>query len=372
MHTIKFILEKEFRQIFRNPAILRMILAMPMIQLIILPFAADFEMKNIHLAVVDHDHSTYSRRMVEKIGASGYFQLQAMPLSFSQGMELMDANQVDVLIEIPSQFERKLTREDETTVAIYANAINGIKGGLGAQYAGQIIGQFNRDIRQEWLQWPRFSPIEQVETRPRFWYNPDFNYQLYMVPGILALLVTMIASFLSAMNIVFEKETGTIEQINVTPVRKHHFILGKLIPFWVLGMFSLTIGFLVALVIHGIWPLGHFVVMYTFASIYLIAILGFGLLLSSFADNQQQATFISFFFIMVFVLLSGLFTSAESMPWWAKILNQLNPVTYMIIVMRSVIIKGSGFADLAPNFLIMVAFSVVFVTLAIYRYRKVS
>lgn len=372
MQTVKFILEKEFRQIFRNPAILRMILAMPMIQLIILPFAADFEMKNINLAVIDHDHSAYSRRLVDKIGASGYFQLQAMSPSFAEGMSHMDENKIDVLLEIPANFERDLTREDEAGIAIYANAINGVKGGLGAQYAGQIIGQFNSDIRQEWLQWPRLSPMAQVEVRPRFWYNPDFNYQLYMVPGILALLVTMIASFLSAMNIVFEKETGTIEQINVTPVSKLHFILGKLIPFWVLGMISLTLGFVVSWVIHGIWPVGHFVVMYAFSAIYLIAILGFGLLLSSFADNQQQATFISFFFIMVFVLLSGLFTPAESMPDWAKILNQLNPVTYMIIVMRAVIIKGSGFADLAPNFLIMVGFGVVFVTLAIYRYRKVA
>lgn len=372
MHTIKFLLEKEFRQIFRNPAILRMFLAMPLIQLIILPFAADYEMKNINLVVVDHDRSMYSQRMVQKMVASGYFVLEDFAPSYAVAKTSMDDNTADVMVIIPPHFERNLIREDETTVAIYANAINGMKGGLGAQYAGQIISRFNQEIRQEWLQWPRFSPVQQIDVWARFWYNPAFDYQLFMVPGILALLLTMIASFLSAMNIVFEKETGTIEQINVTPIRKHHFILGKLIPFWVLGMITMTIGFVVAWLIHGIWPVGHFVVIYAFAGIYLIAILGFGLLLSSFADTQQQATFISFFFIMVFVLLSGLFTPAESMPDWAKVLNQLNPVTYMIIVMRSVIIKGSGFADLAPNFFIMLAFALVLVSLAIFRYRKVA
>src|ERR1044072_8778079 len=168
------------------------------------------------------------------------------------------------------------------------------------------------------------------------------NYKYFMVPGILVVLVTMVGSFLASLNIVREKEIGTIEQINVTPVKKYHFILGKLIPFWILGLLILTIGLAIARVAYGIMPLGGFGVIYTFAAVYLLAVLGLGLLLSTYTSNQQQAMLLSFFLMMVFILLSGLYTSIDSMPAWAKVLRKFNPLTYFIDVMRMVVLKGSG------------------------------
>jgi len=198
------------------------------------------------------------------------------------------------------------------------------------------------------------------------------SYQLFMVPGILAVLVTMIAGYVSALNIVKEKETGTIEQINVTPIRKHLFIIGKLIPFWVLGMVVFTLGMLVGWFVYGVLPVGSLGLLYFFLALYLLAVLGFGLLISTYAETQQQAMFISFFFVMIFILMSGLFTSIDSMPGWAQVISRFNPVTYFIQVMRMVVLKGSGLRDIAGQIGAIVVFAVALNAWAIINYRKTS
>jgi ABC-2 type transport system permease protein len=191
-----------------------------------------------------------------------------------------------------------------------------------------------------------------------------------MVPGILAILVTMVGGFLSALNIVKEKEIGTIEQINVTPIKKYHFILGKLIPFWVLGNVVFTLGLTVSWLIYGIVPEGSLLVLYLFVAVYLLAVLGFGLLISTFCDTQQQAMFIMFFFMMIFILMGGLFTSIDSMPDWAQLVTRFNPVRYLIEVMRMIILKGSEFRDVITHFIIVSVFAVVLNALAVLNYRK--
>jgi ABC-2 type transport system permease protein len=204
------------------------------------------------------------------------------------------------------------------------------------------------------------------------WFNPQMNYQIFMVPGILVILVTMVGAFLSALNIVKEKEIGTIEQINVTPIRKHQFILGKLIPFWVLGLVILTIGFLISRLAYGIVPVGNVFTIYVFASVYLLAVLGMGLLVSTFANTQQQAMLLSFFLMMIFILLGGLYTSIDSMPVWAQIFTKFNPVSYFIEVMRMVVLKGSGLYDIRYHLLIVFVFAVVLNSFAVWNYRKRS
>ena len=191
-----------------------------------------------------------------------------------------------------------------------------------------------------------------------------------MVPGILAILVTMIGGFLSALNIVKEKEVGTIEQINVTPIYKHNFILGKLIPFWVLGNVVFGIGLVVSWLIYGIVPQGNIALLFAFVAVYLLAVLGLGLLVSTICETQQQAMFIMFFFMMVFILMGGLFTSVDSMPDWAKVIVRFNPVSYLIDVMRMVILKGSDFEAVWRKMVIIAAFALVLNTLAIFNYRK--
>lgn len=372
MRTILFLLQKEFRQIFRNRSILALVMVMPVIQLLILPLAADYEVKNINIAVVDNDHSTYSRDLISKIIASDYFQLTGYNGSFEEAFDLIEKDDADLVLEIPSRFESNLIREKKQSLFIAVNAINGTKANLGGVYLNSIIRDFNSNIRSEFVSDARFSSASSIEVVPSNWFNPFLNYQTFMVPGILAILVTMVGGFLTALNIVKEKEIGTIEQINVTPIKKHHFILGKLIPFWVLGNVVFSLGLLVSWLVYGIVPEGNLLSLYGFIAVYLLAVLGFGLLISTYSDTQQQAMFIMFFFMMIFILMGGLFTPIESMPPWAKIVAKLNPVGYLVDVMRMVILKGSSIMDLLSKFGVIALFAIVLNTWAILNYKKTS
>ncbi len=373
MRTLRFLLRKEFRQIFRNPSILRLIMVVPTIQLLILPLAADFEIKNIHVAIVDHDHSAYSRELVSKIIASGYFRLSGYGSSFDEAYTGFERDRSDLILEIPVDFEKKLTVDKEASLFLAVNAINGTKASVGSSYLGRIISDFNQDIRMQWLHPPRSGLRPQVEITSLNWFNPRQNYRFFMVPGILVVLVTMVGTYMCALNIVKEKEVGTIEQINVTPIRKYHFILGKLIPFWVIGMVVFSFGLLViARGVYGIVPVGSFLVLYTFLGLYLAAILGIGLLISTYSNTQQQAMSLAFFCMMIFMLMSGLFTPIDSMPEWAKWIARFNPVTYFIEVVRMVILKGSGFSDIRSHIAIVIAFGLFFNTWAVLNYRKTS
>ena len=370
MRTLKFLLRKEFLQIFRDKLILRMIFALPVIQLIILPYAATYEIKNITLSVVDNDHSEYSRKLINNLTASGYFQLVDYSKTYADALDQVEKDKADLIVEIPEGFERDLIREDETKILIAANAISGQTAGLAVAYANSIIKDFNNDVRTQWIQQPRLNASPIIDITSSNWFNTQMDYKYFIVPGILALLVTLVGFLMSSLNIVKEKEVGTIEQLNVSPIKKHQFILSKLIPFWIIGLFVLTIGFLISFIVYGIYPAGSFWVGYLFAGIYLIALLGFGLLTSIYADTQQQAMFISYFFMLIFILLGGLFAPIENMPDWAQYLTYVNPVRYLIEAMRMIVLKGSGFWDLRFHFLIVLGFAIFFNVLAIFKYKK--
>ena len=371
MRTIRFLLQKEFRQIFRNRVILAMIVIMPTMQLTILPLAANYEVRNINLIIVDHDRSQNSAKLVEAITASGYFRLTGYGNDYKNALERIERDQADIVLEVPSGFERTLIREQASPLFIAVNAINGTKAGLGSAYLTSILQRFNADVRMQWTE-AGGQPVSLIDVRSTNRFNPNLNYHVFMVPGILAVLITMVGSFLSALNIVKEKEVGTIEQINVTPIRKHHFILGKLIPFWVLGNVVFTLGMLISWLIYGIVPVGNLGLLYLFISVYLLCVLGVGLLVSTFCETQQQAMFIMFFFMMIFILMGGLFTPLDSMPQWAKAVSRANPVTYLVEVMRMVILKGSGLRHILPHIGIVGGLAVLFNTLAVLNYRKTS
>jgi ABC-2 type transport system permease protein len=347
-----------------------MIFALPVIQLIILPYAATYEIKNITLSVVDHDHSQYSRKLINNFTASGYFQLVDYSKTYNDALDQVEKDKADLIVEIPEGFERDLIRANETKVLFAANAISGQTAGLAVAYANTIVKDFNNEVRVEWLPQSRSNTIPAIEITSSNWFNPQMNYKYFIVPGILALLVTLVGFLMSSLNIVKEKEVGTIEQLNVSPIKKYQFILSKLIPFWVLGLVVLTIGFIISFIVYGIYPAGSFWVGYLFAAIYLIALLGFGLLTSIYADTQQQAMFISYFFMLIFILLGGLFAPIENMPDWAQYLTCVNPVRYLIEAMRMLVLKGSGFWDLRFHFLIVTGFAIVFNGLAIWKYKK--
>lgn len=372
MRTLLYLLRKEFQQIRRNPAIIRIIFIMPAIQLLILPLAADYEVKNVNLSIVDHDHSTYSRQLIAKLDASDYFNITNYTNDQAEAMESIEKDESDIILEIPPAFEHDLISENKSKILMSVNAINGAKGNIGAAYAANMIGEFNNEIRNDLVLFPSFNPVPMIEVTYTNRYNPHMSYRLFMVPGILVILLTMVGSFLTAINIVHEKEVGTIEQINVSPIKKYQFILGKLIPFWVIGFIVLTIGLLISRFVYGIIPVGNIGLIYAFAGVYLLALLGIGLLISTYAETQQQAMFISFFFMMIFILMGGLYTSIDGMPSWAHAITQVNPVTYFIEVMRMLVMKGSSFRDIAHNFVIIGGMAVVFNTWAILNYRKRS
>ncbi len=373
MRTLRFLLQKEFKQIFRNTTILRMIIALPIVQLIVLPLAADFEIKNINISIVDHDHSTFSRQLVNKVIASGYFKMNDYSNSFDESFGQFQKDNSDLIMEIPKNFEKELLKEDQSNLFIAVNAINGTKASVGSSYLARIINQFNSDIRLEYIQPSKTNKIPTIEINSMNWYNPFLNYPFFMVPGILVVLVTMVAAYMCALNIVKEKEVGTIEQINVTPISKVHFILGKLIPFWIIGMFVFSLGlFGVARMVYGIVPMGSIFLLYGFLAIYLIALLGIGLIISTYSNTQQQAMSLAFFCMMIFILMSGLFTSVDSMPEWAKWIARCNPVTYFIDVMRMVVLKGSGFADIQKHFIVITGMAIFFNSWAVLNYKKTS
>ena len=191
-----------------------------------------------------------------------------------------------------------------------------------------------------------------------------------MVPGILVLLITVISLFLSGMNLVREKEIGTIEQINVTPIKKHQFIIGKLVPFWIIALFELAFGLVLGKLMFHIPIEGNLFLVFGVASLYLLVVLGIGLFISTITENQLQSMFFSFFFALVFILMSGLFTSVESMPDWGQFINKLNPIAYFIRVIRMILLKGSGIKDILYEIGALTFYAISILSLAVWRYRK--
>lgn len=372
MRVLFYILQKEFKQIFRNSAIVRVIFVAPVFQLLIFPLAADYEVRNVTIAVVDADHSTYSNRITQHLLGSTYFNVVSVESSYKQALQILESDKADIVLHIPNQFERTMLREGNSQIFLAANAINGVKAGLGANYLQGILRDVQQQLRTELLPFSRQPLQPSIEVIPRFWYNQHMDYHQFMVPGILVQLLTMVGVFMTALNIVREKEIGTIEQINVTPIRKWQFILGKLLPFLIIGFVVFTLGLVVGKFAYGITPVGSLVTLYSFVAVYLLAVLGLGLFISTVAHTQQQAMFVSFFFMMVFLLLGGLFTPIESMPEWAQTLTKLNPMSYFIRVIRMIVLKGSTYTDLLPELYSLATIAVSLNLLALIFYRKRS
>lgn len=374
MRTILFIIQKEFRQIFRNKAMLPIIFILPFIQLLVLSNAASFEVKNIKFSYVDNDHSAASRELISKFQSSSYFVMVDAFSSKKEANVQMQKGKVDVILEIPNHFESNLVADKKASLAVSINAIDGAAAGVTNVYITQIINSYNQKIQSKLYQYNdnNFVQPQNIITIPSFWFNNNLNYKTLMVPGILVLLVTMLTLFLSAMNIVREKEMGTLEQINVTPIKKHQFIIGKLFPFWVLGLFILTIGLTIARVVFHIPILGNIGLIYLFTAVYLLVILGIGLFISNYTETQQQAMFIAWFLTVIFILMSGLFTPIESMPVWAQQITRFNPIRYFVEIIRMVMLKGAKFSDISTSFFIIVFYAFAINGLAVWSYKKTS
>ncbi|MBE0649267.1 MAG: ABC transporter permease [Bacteroidales bacterium] len=368
MRTIRYILQKEFTQIFRDKSMLPIIFIVPIVQLLVLSYTATFEIKNIRLVVVDHDHSTESRELINKFSGSKFFVYEGERPSDEAAQEELKKGDVDQIIVFEPHFEERLSQEKKASIHIITDAINGSAASLMNAYAVSIINGFNQNILIQ--KYPLHYKGMPIQTRSLFWYNPELNYFTYMVPGILVLLITLIAMFLSSMNIVKEKELGTIEQLNVTPITKMEFIIGKLVPFWIIAMVDLTIGLLIAHFWFGITIVGSPLLLLFVAATYLILILGFGLFISTLANTMQQAMFISWFALVIFILMSGLFTPLESMPIWAQKIDLLNPVAYFIKINRMIMLKGASFSDFRLEYFILVGYAGAMLIFSTLKYSK--
>lgn len=348
---------------------LPMITVLPILQLILLANAASNEVKNVNVALTDLDHSVYAQRLVGKLRASDRFTLISAPPATRLGDRDIQSGAADILMTIPTDFERDYLKTGRASVQLLVNAINGQSATVGTGYLSAIIQDFNREIRSE-NRMADAGPRIEIETAN--WFNQDLDYKAFMVPGILGELVLILVILLSAMNTVREREIGTIEQINVTPIRSWQFILGKMIPFLVIGLFLLAVGLTAGKLIFDIPIRGSLPLVFGYCLLNLMAALGIGLFISNLVNTQQQAMLVAFFFVMVFVLMGGLFTPIDSMPQWAQYLTWPNPIAHFVEVMRKVLIKGSGPEDVLWNFRATAVMVVVFNGLAVVSYRKVT
>jgi ABC-2 type transport system permease protein len=384
MRTILFLIRKEYLQIFRDRQMVGQIMVLPLIQLLLISNAATFQVRSSPMYVVDEDNTTTSRELVAHMAASGYFRVAGASTSEDLANEALLRGRASLVLHVPASFEKDLLRTRTAPVQLVLNAENGATAGVVQSYAMEILSAYaaeaGRELRPT-VRSVRGGPLAEpapargtarIETRTRGWYNPDLRYSDYMVPGILVVLVTMSGTLLAAMSIAREKEIGTLEQLNVTPITRAQFIAGKLAPFWMLAMVQLSIGLVATRIVFHIPMRGSLLVVYASAAVYMLAALGVGLFLSTLADTQQQAQFVSFFVLMLYLLMSGLFTPIDSMPGWAQVVAQLNPVTHFIRIMRAVLMKGAGFADVREPLLALVAYAAVVLAVAVARYRKVT
>jgi ABC-2 type transport system permease protein len=372
MRIILFILRKEFLQIIRNRAMLPIIFVMPVIQLLILANAASFEVKNIKVHIMDFDQSSSSRALISKFKAFRHFDIVNSSFSEDLAYDDFSRDKARLIIKIPKDFEKNMVKQNTAKLQLIINAIDGAAAGVVSVYANAIILDYNKEVVAEWINFKMPDQQATINITYSFWYNPDLNYKTFMVPGILVILVTMIGMFLAGMNIVREKELGTIEQINVTPIKKYQFIAGKLLPFWMIALFDLAFGLLIGKLAFNIPIVGSLWLIFLFAGLYLLVVLGLGLFVSTFTDTQQQAMFISWFIMVIFILMSGLFTPIESMPEWAQIITRFNPVAYFVEVMRMVMLKGAGVSDISRQITVLLIYAIAILSLATWRYRKVS
>jgi ABC-2 type transport system permease protein len=376
VRRILFLARAEALHVVRDRATLAQVLIVPIVQLLILSNAATFLIRDTPTYVVDLDRTTASRGLVSRFAASGHFKVDAASASFDRANDALLRGDVTMVVTIPRDFEVSLARTGAASIELAVNAEKGSAAGIVQAYASAIVNAYAAELQAS-LPRTQAAAVGTVgggapalEIHARNWYNPTLNYKHYMVPGILVALVTLIGTLLTAQNIAREKELGTLEQLNVTPITRGQFIAAKLLPFWVLGLIDLAIGLLVGWLVFGIPMRGSILLLFGCAAIYLVTALAIGLWISTLVETQQQAMFVTFFVMNIYLLMSGLFTPVDSMARWVQVVSLANPVRHFVTISRAILVKGAGFRDIAQPLAVLTVFSVVTLTLAIRQYSK--
>lgn len=383
MRRILILAWAEVLHVVRDRATLAQVLLIPFIQLLILANAATFQINDTATYVIDQDRTSSSRGLITRLGGSGLFRIVGASPSADLANEQLLSGKVTMVLTIPPGFEKGLVRERVAPVQLVVNAEKGMAAGIVQFYAARIMSSFAREL--DAVLQPRAATFEHaggeaapvrgaaiIEVRTRAWFNPDLDYRRYMVPGILVTLVTLIGTLLTAQNIAREKELGTLEQLNVTPITRMQFIAAKLLPFWVLALFELAAGLALGHFVFGVPVEGSLFLLFGIAAIYLVAALGLGLWISTVVDTQQQAMFVTFFLMMIYMLMSGLFTPIDSMPRWLQHVAELNPVRHFVQISRAVLVKGATLAEVQKPVAILIAYAGIVFTLAARQYAKRS
>lgn len=352
MRILRFLLRKEYRQIFRDRLMLAQILIMPVVQLVILANAATFEVTRATLYVVDQDHTVTSRGLVTRMIASGRFVLGGTSPSMALADQAMLHRDVTAIMNIPAEFERSVVRTHEGHVQLIFDAKDGAAAGVTASYARSIIASYGSELSAGLHPAMRMvsvtadpAPVRgapRIAISARNWFNPGLSYHDYMIPGILVELVTIGGTLLTAINITREKEIGTLDQLNVTPVTRGQFIAGKLIPIWSITLVEFAVGMTIAVLAFHVPVHGSIALLAVIAAVYLVAALGIGLWVSTIAGTQQQAMLTSFFYFMPAVLLSGFMFPIANMPTAVQWLTYVNPLRYFLVIIRGIFLKGVG------------------------------
>ena len=362
MKTIKYLIQKEFTQIRRNAFLPKLIVVFPIMIMCVMPWVMNMEVKNIKVTIVDNDRSTLSQQLVHSIEASNYFIFKGQQSTYRAALQEVEQSRADVVMVIPQDYSRDLTLGKQPQVLIAANAVNGTKGAMGGAYLSQIVtAHVNPDIA-----------AMQSRVSTLFLYNKNLNFKLFMIPALFAIVMMLMTGFLPALNIVGEKEAGTIEQINVTPVSKWSFILAKLIPYWVIALFVITVCLLLAWAVYGITSVGPLALIYLLVMLLALFWSSFGLMISNYSDTMQQAIFVMWFFVVMMLLLSGLFTPTRSMPSWAYATTYVNPMSYFIEAVRTVFIRGGGLSSIWHQILALLGIGSLMATWAVISYKKNS
>ncbi len=364
IRILKALLRKEVKLMKRNPLIPKIIVGMPLMVMLVLPLVANLDVKNAGVTIVDNDRSQLSRRIAADIDASDYLSVKEIAGTHDEAMKSIEDGKADVILTIPRHYSRDLA-QGNVDIDIEANGVNATKGMLGAQYVSQSVMGTLKQWRGE-----NGVAVDVPETSVINLYNPTLNFRNYMIPALIVVLLIIICGFLPALNLVSEKESGTIEAMNVTPVSRFAFVLSKLIPFWVVGMIVVTVGMTVGWLVYGLIPAGNIVAIYLAAILFSLALSGLGVTIANKSATMLQSIFVMFAFIMIFQLMSGLFTPIRSMPEWAQYITYAIPPRYFIEIMRSVYLKGAGIADLWAQYAAIAGFAVLFSGLTAVTYSK--
>ncbi len=369
LRSLRVLLHKEFLQIGRDKVILRMLFILPMIQLLVLANAATFEVRTANLWVVDQDHTPMARALADRYSASGRFVVVGTSAIARSADDALLNGRADAVLVIPPDFADDVQRTHHGVVQLILNAVNGAQAGLIQSYASAITSRFAASLGGGHAP----APARRVmEVRARSLYNPSLDYKRFMVPGILVQLITVVGTLMTALNIVREKEAGTLDQLNVTPIRPAVFIAAKLLPMWVIGVIEFAMGMVIARLVFHVPVVGSPLVILAGLSLFLLAALGLGLWVSTMVDTQQQAVFVTFSVLMIYLLMSGLFTPVRSMPAWAQVVAQANPLMHFIVVVRAVMLKGAGFADVWRQLIALAVIGATLLSLAVKQYHKRS